>query len=250
MLKLILVTAFLLHAGAHSGEDQTLMIDSVRANGPAESAGIKAGDRIVGLDGQKIETLDDLQKIMAAKQPGEAMPVTVQRNGKDVDLSVTLGELPGGGASIGVSIAVYEGEVPADVGEGTDDCLAWVEDTYKIQSLSEGLGLDVSDDYETTRSCIEHDTRAMGRANAVKYCDNVFKVHCGGLDLLAEIGEAQVRSCEERLTKSLGINVAEQKSWKTCGQHKVIDRYSISGESSDTEGACKAAFVECSGDGA
>ncbi len=248
MLKLILVTAFLLHAG-HSGEGQTLMIHSVRTDGPAESAGIKAGDRIVALDGQRIQDLEDLQKLMATKEPGDVMPVTVHRDGKDVELPVTLSEMAGGRASMGVSIAVYEGEVPENMGAGTDYCLAWVEETYKIESLTRELGLDLSDEYETTRSCIERDTRAMGPANAVKYCDNVFKVHCAGLDLLAEIGEAQVRVCEQRLTESLGIDVAEEKSWKTCGQHKVIDRYSVTGEPSTSESACRTALAECTGDG-
>ena len=249
MLKWMVVIAFLLHAG-HAGEGQTLVIDSVRDGGGAESAGIKAGDRIVGLDGRKIEDLEDLQEIMATKKPGELVRVTVHRDGKDLELPVTLGEMSGGRASIGVSIAVYEGEIPADLGEGTDDCLAWVKETYEIPSLTEQLGLDVSEDYAASLACVRRDTGQMPASMVVQACDSVFKVHCGGLDLLAEIGEAQVLSCEKRLSKSLGVDIAGQKSWKTCGQHKILDRYSLTGEPSATESACKAALAECAGDGA
>ncbi len=35
----------------------------------------------------------------------------------------------------------------------------------------------------------------------------------------------------------------EYKGWKTCGQHKVHDRYSMAGQSSDEE-ACRATFLD------
>ncbi len=94
-------------------------------------------------------------------------------------------------------------------------------------------------------------TRAPWHApTRLKYCDNVFKVHCGGLELLAEIGEAQARACEERLSRALGVDVAGQRSWRTCGRHKVIDRYSLTGETTAGESECKTALAECSGEGA
>ena len=70
-----------------------------------------------------------------------------------------------------------------------------------------------------------------------------FKVHCSGLDLLTEIGEAQVRQCEELLSGSLGLRPRQYKGWQTCAQHKVFDRYSFDGTTSDTA-ACTAALLD------
>ena len=63
------------------------------------------------------------------------------------------------------------------------------------------------------------------------------------LDLLTEIGEAQVEQCEKLLGESLGLKPRQYKGWKTCAQHEVFDRYSQSGESSDAK-ACKAALLD------
>lgn len=242
MIKLALTTVLLLHGPATS-ETQSLVVHSVHPDGRAAAAGFQPGDRLVQLDGKEIAKLDDLRKIMATKRPGETMPVTVKRNEDTIELPVTLGEA-NGGASLGVNLAVYDGEVPDDLGEGSDQCLEWVEETFRIDSLARELDLNLSSDVDALRSCIERDTRAMGRDNAIKYCDNIFKVHCSGLDLITEIGEALVERCEQELTEMLESSPAARKSWKTCGQHKVFDGYSRQGTPIDPD-SCKAAFLEC-----
>ena len=224
-----------------------LVIDSVNPGSPAEAAGVKAGDQILRLDGQEIATLDDLEKVTGARQPGDTVPLSVQRKGETVDLTLTFGERPGGGVSIGVSIALepdIDDAKPVSSDEvGTVGCLDWIEKTYGIESMSQDLGLDLSEDYEAARACVVHDTRRMTSANAIRYCDNVFKVHCSGLDLLAEIGEAQVQQCEELLGESLGLRLGQYKSWSTCAEQEVFNHYSMAGEASDEE-ACKAALLD------
>lgn len=134
-------------------------------------------------------------------------------------------------------------EPPSEADAATAECLAWIENTYRIDSITRELGLELSADYEPIRACVDHDTHRMSPANAVKFCDNVFKVHCSGVDLLAVIGEAVAERCEERLGESLGLRLRQYEGWRTCAQHKVIDRYSKKGEASD-EAQCKAAFLD------
>jgi regulator of sigma E protease len=56
--------------------------------GPAEKAGIKAGDRIVGIDGNVISRWEDLQTYIKAR-PGTPVAVKVDRGGKLLTFTVT-----------------------------------------------------------------------------------------------------------------------------------------------------------------
>ncbi len=73
-----------------SGGAGAQVVDVSSGSG-AEKAGIKAGDVIVGIDDQQIETRSDLSAAIGAHQPGDTVKVTVQRDGQTVDLTATLG---------------------------------------------------------------------------------------------------------------------------------------------------------------
>ena len=67
-----------------------VLVSSVDAEGPAGKAGMKAGDVVLKLDGKAIEDGDDLRDAVAAAEGGKEVTVTVQRDGRPVDLKVTL----------------------------------------------------------------------------------------------------------------------------------------------------------------
>jgi serine protease Do len=67
-----------------------VLVSSVDADGPAGKAGMKAGDVILKLDGEAIEDGDDLREAVAEAEGGEEVTVTVQRDGRPLDLKVTL----------------------------------------------------------------------------------------------------------------------------------------------------------------
>jgi hypothetical protein len=242
-----IVTTILLLAAALSVAQGALTVESVISGSAAAEAGLQAGDRFIRLAGMEIATLDDLQQVTEAYQPGDVVPVTVQRGNETVDLTLVFGERPDGGVSIGVRLEITEyagdGEAPGEPTRGTTECVAWIDETYRIESMMEKLDLDLAGDYEEMLACVKRDTRRMTSDNAIRYCDNVFKVHCLAMDLLTEIGEAQVQWCEERLGESLGMKVGQYKSWKTCGQHKIFDGYAVDGKTSD-EKRCLAAFLD------
>ena len=245
MVRSVLATALLLFA-TDSAAQESILVDSVNHGSPAAAAGLQAGDYIIRLDGREIATHDDLKEVMATHQPGDSVPLTVRRGDETVDLTLTFGVRPGGGVSIGVRLAVtmHQGaHGDGEGGEGSVQCLAWIDETYRIGSMMQDLGLELSDAHDTMRACVGQDTRGMISANVSRYCDNVFKIHCSGLELLTEIGEAQVRQCEEQLNESLGLRLEQHKGWKTCGQHDVFDRYSNTGESSD-ENQCRTALLD------
>ena len=64
------------------------------AGEPAAEAGIQPGDVIVALDGQQIDAENAFSEVLYAHEPGETVPVTVQRGDEQLEIRLTLGERP------------------------------------------------------------------------------------------------------------------------------------------------------------
>ena len=60
--------------------------------GPAEKAGLQAGDRIVSVDGTEIASKDDLGTLMQKHAAGDTLSITIVRDGQMQTVNVTLGE--------------------------------------------------------------------------------------------------------------------------------------------------------------
>ncbi len=64
--------------------------DAVIPDGPADNAGIEPGDLITELDGRTITDLDQLIVRIRAKAVGDKVTLTVERDGKERELTMTL----------------------------------------------------------------------------------------------------------------------------------------------------------------
>lgn len=71
---------------------QGIYVKSINEFSAAEKAGIKIGDVIVGADGKEIKTMEELNNIKNSHQIGDSLTIKVNRNGKELDLTVTLQE--------------------------------------------------------------------------------------------------------------------------------------------------------------
>ena len=60
--------------------------------GPADKAGLQAGDRIVSMDGSEVATQSDLGTLMQKHAAGDTLSITVARDGQMQTVTVTLGE--------------------------------------------------------------------------------------------------------------------------------------------------------------
>ena len=67
-------------------------IVEVVKGGPADKAGLQAGDRIVSMDGSEVATQSDLGTLMQNHKAGDTIEITVARGGQMQTVSVTLGE--------------------------------------------------------------------------------------------------------------------------------------------------------------
>jgi S1-C subfamily serine protease len=68
----------------------------VTPGSPGAAAGLKDGDIIVSIEGQAIDGEHPLDAIMTSFAPGQTVVLHVLRDGKELDLSVTLGTRPEG----------------------------------------------------------------------------------------------------------------------------------------------------------
>ena len=69
-----------------------LYVYSVTKNSLAAKNGFQPGDLILSIDGQSIKTSDDYNKIIEKHKIGDSLLVTVERNGRNIDLSLVLSE--------------------------------------------------------------------------------------------------------------------------------------------------------------
>ena len=87
-----------------AGED-SLTVQTVTKGGPAETAGVVAGDVIVAFDGKKVAGFKDYAELIAAKKAGDAAELTVKRGTEEKVFKLVLAARPaagpGGGKGVG-----------------------------------------------------------------------------------------------------------------------------------------------------
>ena len=72
------------------GTMEGIYIAKVVEDGAAEAAGLKDGDVITAVDGQKVTKFGELQGIIAKKRPGDQVKITYMRNKKSNTVTATL----------------------------------------------------------------------------------------------------------------------------------------------------------------
>ncbi|MBX7145414.1 MAG: DegQ family serine endoprotease [Oligoflexia bacterium] len=110
----------------HSSTEGAL-VGQVQEDGPAVKAGVKQGDIIVELNGEKIRNSNQLRNLVATLTPGTTANLKLIRDGKSQDVSVKIGELP-------QQISEEETEVTGDEEASASDVLG-----AKLQNLTPEL---------------------------------------------------------------------------------------------------------------
>ncbi len=92
-----------------SANQTGVLVESVRPSSPAEQAGLQGGtksvtiggqdvmaggDVITAIDGQTVSSMDDLLSILQQSKVDQKVTLTIDRNGKSMEVTVTLAARP------------------------------------------------------------------------------------------------------------------------------------------------------------
>jgi putative serine protease PepD len=82
------------YLGVTLPDDGAATFEEVVPDGPADRAGLQSGDEVTEVDGKSITTGDELREAIDAKKPGDKITLTIERDGDERTVQVTLGQRP------------------------------------------------------------------------------------------------------------------------------------------------------------
>jgi len=78
----------------HLKEAKGAIIADVTDGSPADKAGLKPDDVVIGVDGREVRDNSDLTSYIASRPPDSTVHLKILRNGAEKDVAVTLGTFP------------------------------------------------------------------------------------------------------------------------------------------------------------
>ena len=127
------------------------LVADVVQGGPAQKAGLKTGDVIVEFDKKEIRDSSDLPGAVARVAPGTSVQLKVVRDGKQITVPITIGELkdnevaavPGEESELGLTVQPLTPEMAQSLGLDRADGL--VVASVKPGSAADETGLRAGD---------------------------------------------------------------------------------------------------------
>jgi len=97
-------------------ESSGALINQVFEDSPAQKAGLKSGDVIVSVQGEKIKDARDLAATVATRKPGSEVKVKIIREGSKKTLKVIIGEMEDDIAAVKPAVSQKESNAAAKLG--------------------------------------------------------------------------------------------------------------------------------------
>lgn len=100
----------------HLKEEQGVEITMVDQDAPAGKAGLKEHDVILTLNGEKVESVEQLRRLIRETPPGRVISLGISRSGQPMTVKVPLGDRKSGfgyGYGYGSDASNYHFEMPA-----------------------------------------------------------------------------------------------------------------------------------------
>ena len=71
-----------------------ILLDGIYEGSPAEESGLRCGDVILSINGERIFNIRDAQLLVASSNPGDAVEIVAWREGRQLVTSIVAGERP------------------------------------------------------------------------------------------------------------------------------------------------------------
>lgn len=127
-------------------EPDGALVTTLTPGGPAEAAGVRQGDVIVGFDGHAVEKMRDLPRVVARTPIGKSVSLELLRDGGTQTLTVTVGRLePDEQVAAGGSSGPRDGAPPAapqttrTLGLGLSPLTPELRETFSIGPDTQGV---------------------------------------------------------------------------------------------------------------
>ncbi|MDW8050936.1 MAG: M20/M25/M40 family metallo-hydrolase [Armatimonadota bacterium] len=73
---------------SYAEAQEGVVLEGVAPNSPAEKAGLKAGDRIIAVMGQRVRNIEELTALYEKMEPGKPVELVIIRDGKEITLQI------------------------------------------------------------------------------------------------------------------------------------------------------------------
>lgn len=129
-----------------------VIIADVLPDSPAARAGIEQGDIVIEYNGKKVENSSQLRNNVAQTTPGKTVTIKILRNGKEIEVSVSVGELGkyekasrggSGGDLLGLSVEKVTLSIARRIGLAKANGVIITE--VRPGSVAENVGLEEGD---------------------------------------------------------------------------------------------------------
>lgn len=128
------------------------LVAAVEPDGPAEKAGLEAGDFIYAIDGKKIRDDSDLRNRIGLKKPGTKIRLSLYRDGRSKQLSVTLAPWPEKGQAMSRSTESIKSDA---FGLVVSDVKPSLQKRYKFRSRQGAVIVRVQENSSADRSGLQ-----------------------------------------------------------------------------------------------
>ena len=119
-------------------ETHGALVAGVEPGSPAELGGVKPGDVIVSMNGEKLDDFKDLSKLVAKAEAGSESTLQVKRQGETRDLTIEIGNMPDEGVKVALADDAANDDT-AKLGVYLSELTPEVRQQYRIGKDTEGV---------------------------------------------------------------------------------------------------------------